>query len=317
MIIVTGGAGFIGSNLVRALNERGVTDVVVVDDLTDGTKFRNLLECRIADYWDKDSFLHRLERDGGLAREPGAIFHQGACSDTTEWDGRYMMANNYEYSKVVLDYCVTRGVQFIYASSAAVYGTSSEFRESEECERPCNVYGYSKLLFDNYVRRKLHTARSQVVGLRYFNVYGPNESHKGAMASVAYQFHRQLLEHGCIRLFEGTDNYGDGEQRRDFIHVSDVVGVNTWFLDHRDRSGIYNVGTGSSRSFNELAAAVIGWHGRGKIEYVPFPEKLTGSYQSYTEANQSRLREAGYSAQFATVEEGVPRYLKALEDASG
>lgn len=317
MIIVTGGAGFVGSNLVRALNERGVVDVIVVDDLSDGTKFRNLLDCQIADYWDKDAFLDQLRRGDGLERDPVAIFHQGACTDTMQWNGRYVMANNFEYSKVVLEYCLARNIQCIYASSAAVYGTSLEFRESGECERPCNVYGYSKLLFDQYVRAKPESVETQIVGLRYFNVYGPNESHKGKMASVAYQFHRQLLEHGRIRLFEGTDNYGDGEQRRDFIHVSDVVAVNLWFLDHTDRAGIFNVGTGCSSTFNEVATAVIGWHGRGDVEYVPFPAELRNRYQSYTEADPTRLREAGYAGEFVAVQDGVPQYLATLEDAAG
>jgi ADP-L-glycero-D-manno-heptose 6-epimerase len=310
MIVVTGGAGFIGSNLVRGLNARGERDVLVADDLTDGHKFANLSDCEIADYVDHEDFLARAERDG-LPPGVTAVFHQGACSTTTEWDGRYMMRTNHDYSKRLLALCEGRGLPFIYASSASVYGVGREFREEPACEAPVNVYGWSKRVFDDYVRRRLPAARSPIVGLRYFNVYGPRESHKGSMASVAFHFNGQMLRDGRVRLFQGTDGYADGEQLRDFIHVDDVVAVNLWFLD-RAPSGIYNVGTGQARSFNDVARAVLRHHGRGEIEYVPFPDSLRGSYQSYTQADLTRLRAAGYDAPFLSIEEGVSRYLAGL-----
>ncbi len=313
MIVVTGGAGFIGSNLVRALNARGRDDVLVVDDLGDGTKFRNLVDCGIADYLDRDDFLERVRRGENWPDPVEAVFHQGACSATTEWDGRYMMRNNYEYSKVLLHYCLERRIPYFYASSAAVYGAGRVFREAPECEAPLNVYGYSKLLFDQYVRRILPGAASQIAGLRYFNVYGPREFHKGGMASVALHFHRQVAAEGRARLFEGSGGYGDGEQLRDFIHVADVVAVNLWLLDHPEVSGIFNVGTGRSRSFNDVARAVIAWHGRGGIEYLPFPENLRGRYQSFTEAEIGVLRAAGFDRAFRDVEEGVREYLDWLQ----
>ncbi len=312
MIIVTGGAGFIGSNLVKALNERGCDDILVVDDLTDGTKFVNLADCAIADYEDKDAFLEVVEAGKGPDGTVEAIFHQGACSTTTEWNGRFMMENNYRYSKTLLHYCLERRIPFLYASSAAVYGQGPGFREEPRYERPLNVYGYSKLLFDQYVRRLLPRAESQVVGFRYFNVYGPREQHKGSMASVAFHHNNQILNGGRVRLFEGCDGYGDGEQRRDFIYVGDVAEANLWFLDHPDRSGIFNLGTGRSQTFNEIAHAVIDFHGGGEIEYIPFPDHLQGRYQSFTEADLSALRAAGYDRPFRSVQEGVRAYLEWL-----
>jgi len=315
MIIVTGGAGFIGSNLVKALNERGHNDVLVVDDLSDGTKFRNLVDCELADYLDCEALPAYL---AGVHPSIEAIFHQGACADTTSWDGRAMLANNYEYSKQLLAYCETHEIPFIYASSAAVYGAGSVFREERQHEAPLNVYGYSKFLFDQYVRRRLPALRSLVVGLRYFNVYGPREQHKGAMASIAYHCHQQILSEGRARLFEGSGGYGPGEQHRDFVYVDDVVGVNLWFWeDCRQRptqaSGIYNVGTGRSQTFNDVARAIIAFHGRGAIDYIPFPEHLKGRYQSFTQANIGRLRAVGYTREFLSVEQGVPRYLAWLQ----
>ena len=311
MIIVTGGAGFIGSNIVAGLNERGERDILVVDDLTDGRKFSNLANCDIADYEDKHSWRARL-REHGLPEGTRAVLHNGACSATTEWDGRYMMDENYAVSREWLHACLDRGVPLIYASSASVYGAGPEFSEDPACESPLNVYGYSKLQFDRYVRR-LRTPASQVVGLRYFNVYGPNEAHKESMASVAWHLRNQILESGEVRLFEGSDGYDDGEQRRDFIYVGDVVEVVLFFLDHPEISGIFNTGTGRAQSFNDVARAVIDWHGSGRIRYIPFPEHLKGRYQSYTEAGMERLRKVGYTTEFRTVEEGVKAYMEALE----
>ncbi|HHM06099.1 MAG TPA: ADP-glyceromanno-heptose 6-epimerase [Gammaproteobacteria bacterium] len=315
MIIITGGAGFIGSNLVKALNGRGRRDILVVDNLSRGEKFNNLADCDIADYLDKEDF-HQAIAGGRRFGEVEAVFHQGACSTTTEWDGRYMMRNNYDYSKQLLHYCLARGVPFIYASSAAVYGAGPVFKEERRFEVPLNVYGYSKFLFDEYVRRLWSGAASQIVGLRYFNVYGPREQHKGSMASVAYHLHQQLLQGDTVKLFEGCDGYADGEQRRDFIYVDDVVAVNLWFLEHGGKSGIFNLGTGAAQAFNDVAHAVIRWHGRGRIEYIPFPGHLRGCYQSYTQADMSALRDIGFDGGFATVEEGVRRYLDWLSGAA-
>lgn len=315
MIVVTGGAGFIGSNLVKELNRRGERDILVVDELSDGHKFVNLADCDIADYLDRDDYLDRL--GSGDMPAPEVVFHQGACSTTTEWDGRYMMANNFEYSKQLLHYCQARSVPFIYASSASVYGAGPVFSESLDNEQALNVYGYSKFLFDQYVRRHMDSFTTQVVGLRYFNVYGPREQHKGSMASVAFHFNNQILEGDELRLFEGCDGYGDGEQRRDFIYVGDVINVNLWCHENPGVSGVFNCGTGRSQSFNDVARAVIDWHGRGEIRYVPFPEHLKNAYQSFTEADMSLLRKAGYDQPFLSVEEGVKAYLDELAGKRG
>ncbi len=314
MIIVTGGAGFIGSNLIRALNGQGETGIVVVDNLSDGTKFVNLADCDVADYFDKEDFLEQIEFGTAMPDRIRAVFHMGACSSTTEWDGRYMMRNNFSYSKALLHYCQDREIPFIYASSAAVYGAGQDFREHRQLERPLNVYGYSKFLFDQYVRLRLGGA-SQIAGMRFFNVYGPREQHKGSMASVAWHFHRQIQDNGELRLFQGSDGYADGEQRRDFVYVEDVAKVMLWFLEHPGCSGIFNLGTGRSQTFNDVARAVIAWHGHGSIRYIPFPDALKGRYQSYTQADITALRDAGYGDEFLTVEAGVKRYLDSLQQA--
>ena len=324
--IVTGAAGFIGSNIVKALNERGVTKIIAVDNLKRAEKFKNLVDCEIADYLDKEGFIERLlagHFDGAV----DAVLHQGACSDTMEMDGHYMMENNFRYSLAMLDWCQEQKVQFLYASSAATYGGSSEFREERAFEAPLNVYGYSKFLFDQIVRQRLPEATAQIAGFRYFNVYGPRESHKGRMASVAFHHYHQFRAEGKVKLFEGCDGYGNGEQKRDFVYVGDVAKVNLFFLDHPDQSGIYNVGTGRARSFNELAAANVNscraLQGnpaesldallrQGFIEYVAFPEALKGKYQSFTQADLTKLRQAGYDAPFASVEEGVAQYVQWL-----
>ena len=324
--VVTGAAGFIGSNLVKGLNARGVTDIIAVDNLARAEKFPNLVDCDIADYFDKAAFLERLAAgawDGDLE----AILHQGACSDTMEGDGRYMMENNFRYSVAILEHCTQEAVPLLYASSAAVYGAGRVFREEREFERPLNVYGYSKFLFDQLVRRRMGEATAQVAGFRYFNVYGPGEAHKGRMASVALHNFLEFREHGFVRLFGDHDGYGAGEQSRDFVSVDDVVGVNLHFLENPGLSGIFNLGTGRSQPFNDVACAAINAcrAAEGKsvltlseiraqrlIEYVEFPQALKSKYQSYTRADISSLRGAGYDAPFLTVEEGVARYLGGL-----
>ena len=313
MIIITGGAGFIGSNLIQALNARGRSDVLVVDNLSNGVKFKNLADCEIRDFQDKEDFLAWVMAGREANEHIDAVVHLGACSSTTEWDGRYMMRNNYEYSKTLLDYCLERHIPFIYASSASVYGAGRVFKEQRSHEAPLNVYGYSKFLFDQHVRRLLPRAQSQIIGLRYFNIYGPREQHKGTMASVAFHLNNQLLAEGRVKLFEGCDGYGNGEQRRDFVYVGDTGKVKLWLLDHPDVSGIFNLGTGRSQSFNDVAQAVLKFHGRGTLDYIPFPDHLRGRYQSFTEADIGALRAAGYDAPFKSVEQGVAEYLEWLK----
>ena len=312
MFIVTGGAGFIGANIVKALNERGEKDILVVDDLEQGIKFRNLVDLQISDYMDKDIFFQKINSDEVFANQVKAVFHEGACSSTTEWNGRYMMDINYQYSKDLLAYCQRKKIPFLYASSAAVYGASTTFVEQVEFEKPLNVYGYSKFLFDQWVRKKQSEFLSQVAGFRYFNVYGPRENHKAAMASVAWHFNEQIKNSGTCKLFEGSDGYENGGQLRDFVYVEDVSKVKLWFYEHPEKSGIYNLGTGKAQSFKDVAEAVIKWHGKGKIEYIPFPEHLKGAYQSYTQADISSLRQAGYKESFKDVGLGVKMYLDTI-----
>ncbi len=328
-ILVTGAAGFIGSNLVKALNVRGSADIIAVDNFAHADKFANLADCDIAEYFDKQDFLERIKRNA-LSASIHAVLHQGACSDTMETDGAYMMENNYRYSIALLEYCQANSIPFLYASSASVYGNGKVFKESRENEAPLNIYGYSKFLFDQYVRRRQASFTSQVTGFRYFNVYGPREAHKGRMASVAWHFFNQFRAEGKVRLFEGSGGYGSGEQTRDFVSVEDVVKVNLHFLDNQQRSGIFNLGTGRGQTYNDMAITTINAcrAARGEaalsvsdaknhrmIEYVPFPEALKGKYQSYTQADMAALRSAGYSAPFLTVEQGVGRYMQALLDA--
>jgi ADP-L-glycero-D-manno-heptose 6-epimerase len=325
-IIVTGAAGFIGSRIVAALNREGAAGVIAVDNLEKSAKFTNLAGCEIEDYLDKREFLERVgngEFDGAVE----AVLHQGACSDTMESDGRYMMENNYRYSRRLLDWCQEEEVPFLYASSAAVYGAGPAFREERKYEAPLNVYGYSKFLFDQHVRSRLHERTGQIAGFRYFNVYGPNEAHKGRMASVAFHAFNQVLETGKVKLFAGSAGYPDGGQQRDFVYVDDVVNANLWFLEHQAVSGVYNCGTGRAQTFNDVAMAVLNGvresrgesrHtlaelvAAGSIEYIAFPPALVGKYQSYTQADLSNLRGAGYPGEFRSVEQGVDEYVRAL-----
>ena len=321
--IVTGAAGFVGSNLVKALNDRGEHNIIAVDHLKNADKFKNLVDCDIADYLDKEDFLKKLQ-DGFFDGLVSAVLHQGACSDTMETDGRYMMDNNYQYTLELLNYCQNEEVPFLYASSASVYGSGNVFKENRECETPLNVYAYSKFLFDQIVRRRWQKRRAQIVGLRYFNVYGLREAHKGRMASVAYHFFNQYRAEGRVKLFEGCDGYPNGGQLRDFVSIEDVVKVNMYFLDNPHRSGIYNLGTGHAQSFNDVAVATINslriaeskpvlslaeMQQQGLISYIPFPESLRGKYQSYTQADMSALQGSGYAEPFLSVEQGVARYV--------
>ena len=314
MIIVTGGAGFIGSNVIHALNARGIKEILLVDDFTSGIKCLNVADAKISDYLDKDDFFRALADNSLINEEIEAIIHQGACSSTTEWNGKLVMEVNYSYSKALLHYAERNQIPFIYASSASVYGGGKIFLEDERFEKPLNVYAYSKLLFDQYVRKRLSSSRSQIVGLRYFNVYGPREQHKESMASVAFHLRNLLLNQGVVKLFAGSDGYEAGEQRRDFIYVDDVVDVILWFLDNPLVSGIFNVGTGYSQSFNEVAQAVLKKFGYGELKYIPFPEHLIGRYQSFTEADITALRAVGYNNKFRPVEIGVAEYMKWLEN---
>lgn len=327
MIIVTGGAGFIGSNIVRGLNKRGLNNILIVDDLSDGNKIKNIEDCDIEDYMDKDEFLTRINQGiefGG----PAAIYHEGACSDTMETDGRFIMQTNYEYSKSLFHYCGEHSIPFIYASSASVYGGGEIFKEDPSNEQALNAYAYSKLLFDRYVRKNRHASDAQVVGLRYFNVYGKGEEHKGRMASVAYHFFNQYREQGFVKLFAGSGGYADGEQLRDFVWVEDVVDVNLHFLEHPEDGGIFNVGSGRAQSFNDVATAVLNtlenankttaeWVADNKIQYIEFPQALVGKYQSYTKADLTNLTMSGdYNKNFASVEEGVQNYVAQLSAAN-
>lgn len=326
-IIVTGAAGFIGSNIVRALNKRGYTDILVADDLTDAGKFLNLTDLQISDYLDKREFYAQFA--AGRFGRVEAVFHEGACSDTMEHDGRYMMENNYRASKTLLEACLASGTRLIYASSAATYGASTTFSEDPQWERPLNVYAYSKLLFDQVVRQYAmrRSSRVQIVGLRYFNVYGPGEQHKGHMASVALHHFNQFRENGSVKLFGEYGGYGPGQHERDFVWIDDLVAVNLWFFEHPDKSGIFNLGSGRAQPFNEVACAVVNtmrsFRGEGAlplqalvkqglIEYVDFPATLVGKYQCHTQADLSRLRAVGCDHAFADVAAGTRLYVERL-----
>jgi len=331
-IVVTGAAGFIGSNIIKGLNVRGIDNIIAVDDLTQGDQFRNLADLQIADYLDKDVFYELFAENAFGKIE--AVFHEGACSDTMESDGKYMMDNNYTLSCGLFNACQQAGTRLLYASSAATYGGSETFRETPEFELPLNVYGYSKLLFDQRMRREcgnnFKKFKRQVVGFRYFNVYGPREQHKGRMASVAFHQFNQFNAEGKVKLFGEYGGYAAGAQLRDFVFIDDVVAVNLWFLDNPDKSGIFNLGTGRAQPFNDVALSVVnamrakkgdaildlaGAAQAGLIEYVPFPDALRGKYQCYTQADLTNLRASGCDHAFADVQTGVTQYMAALAKA--
>ena len=318
MIIVTGGAGFIGSNIVKGLNERGREDVLIVDNLTNMVKFKNIQGLKAIDYMDKNDFIAAIKNGKFDDANIEVIFHEGACSDTMEYNGKYMMENNFEYTKTLMHFALKKKIQLIYASSASTYGSGKHgFSEKPACEEALNVYAFSKLFFDNYARRYFDNAESQIVGLRYFNVYGPQENHKGKMASMIFQMFNQWKAEGKVKLFEGIDGYGNGEQVRDFIYVKDVVKVNFFFWDHPELKGIYNCGTGNAHTFNTLAKGVLKYFGSGELEYVPFPEVLKGKYQSFTEADSSKLLAAGYDGGFTDIEEAIAEYCELLDKNDG
>ena len=318
MIIVTGGAGFIGSNIVKGLNERGREDVLIVDNLTNMVKFKNIQGLKALDYMDKQNFIDAIKNGKFDDANIEVIFHEGACSDTMEYNGKYMMENNFEYTKTLMHFALKKKIQLIYASSASTYGSGKHgFSEKPACEEALNVYAFSKLFFDNYARRYFDNVESQIVGLRYFNVYGPQENHKGKMASMIFQMFNQWKAEGKVKLFEGIDGYGNGEQVRDFIYVKDVVKVNFFFWDHPELKGIYNCGTGHAHTFNTLAKGVLKYFGSGELEYVPFPEVLKGKYQSFTEADSSKLLAAGYDGGFTDIEEAIAEYCALLDKNDG
>ncbi len=332
-IVVTGAAGFIGSNIIAGLNARGIDDIIAVDDMTHGDKFRNLADLKIADYIDADIFYDAFA--AGQYGQIEAVFHEGACSDTMEQDGKYMMSNNYALSWHLYQACQKRGARLLYASSAATYGGANTFREDPEFELPLNVYGYSKLLFDQRMRREcgdgFHRTKAgktmQVVGFRYFNVYGPREQHKGRMASVAFHQFNQFKAEGKVKLFGEYGSYPAGGQTRDFVYIDDVVAVNLWFFDHPNETGIFNLGTGRAQPFNDVASSVVNAMRflagepalplqtiaeQGLLEYIPFPDALRGKYQCFTQADLTALRATGCDHTFVDVQTGVAKYVQWL-----
>ena len=315
MIVVTGGSGFIGSNLVKFLNDMGEEEILIVEELdTYVKKFENLKDLTYLDCLDKQAFIQDLKRNSTKYKNNiSQIFHLGACSKTTEPDRDYIMSTNFVYSKDLLEYSANNKISLIYASSASVYGEGKAFIEQPKYESYLNHYAESKLMFDNYYRDNMPKINSQVVGLRYFNVFGPRENHKEGMSSVVYHFFNQRKSHSHISLFKGSHGYEDGEQRRDFIHVDDTVKVKNWFKQNPAISGIYNVGTGTSRTFNDIAVCVLDYYKNedpnAVMSYIDFPEGLEDQYQAFTEADMSLLKSKGYNESFTSLEKGVKSYL--------
>lgn len=311
MIIVTGGAGFIGTNLVRSLLSLN-KNVLVVEELDKYTsKFENIKNLNILDCIGHNLFLKHLENDK-YTKQIEYVFHLGACSKTTEPDREYIMDVNLNYSKKLLMYCANNHIDMVYASSASVYGAGNKFKEESINESSLNHYSESKLLFDNFVRDNFKKINSQVVGMRYFNVYGQYEQHKEIMSSVVYHFYHQFKKYGMLKLFRGSHGYSDGEQRRDFVYVNDTIDIKLWFMKNK-HSGIFNVATGKSRSFNDVANSVINFFKSGHIEYIDFPEGLEDQYQAFTEADMSNLINIGYQRESTALENGVSSYLSFLD----
>ena len=309
MIIVTGSNGFIGSNLIKKLNNQGHSNILAVDDLSKTENLSNIEDCEIKDLIDLKQFSTQLIKNDLSKKEIDYVFHQGACSDTTESNIDFLLQNNYYYSKNILNFCASKHIPLVYASSASVYGNELTFQENSRNESPVNLYAYTKYIFDQFVRKKINKISSQIVGLRYFNVYGPREAHKKRMASVALHLHQQLLNGQEVKLFGAFDGFESGQQSRDFVHIDDVIDVNLWFMENNHISGIFNVGSGKSHTFNEVAEAVIKWNKKGRITYIPFPDSLKGSYQSFTKADISKLRKVGYKKPFRDVQSGIKNYL--------
>ena len=320
MLIVTGGAGFIGSNLVHELNAAGLSDILIVDNFAHPAKFTNLHGARYTDFMDKREFRRAIQEHALGTGKVDAILHQGACSNTLEDDGVYMMDNNFQYTKEVLAFAIRENAPLVFASTAAVYGLSGpgHFTPTLENERPLNIYGFSKLAFDHYFRHQLALGHIPIpaVGLRYFNVYGPREQHKGRMASVIHHFGKQMRDTGKVRLFAGTGGYANGEQRRDFVYVRDLARLNMFFAQIGPYApkpgdaptpyrGVVNAGSGLSRTFNDVARALMAVHGPAEIEYFPFPADLEGRYQHFTEADLTGLRDLGCDLPMTTLEDGV------------
>jgi len=315
MIIVTGGAGFIGSALIAALNKRQITDILVVDHLGTNQRWKNLLGLSFADYVEKDDFLEMVVED----KVPGrieAVFHLGACSSTTETNASYLIKNNYEYSKLLAQWTQNRqggNIRFVYASSAATYGDgSSGFSDDEEKIenlKPLNMYGYSKQLFDLWARRT--GLLKKIVGLKYFNVFGTNEYHKADMRSFVLKAFEQINATGRVRLFKSCKSeYADGEQVRDFVYVKDAVDMTLFFLDNPKIVGLYNIGSGIARSWNDLVKAVFAaMEKKPNIEYIEMPESICNQYQYYTCADITKLRKAGYKKQIASLEDAIKDYV--------
>jgi len=313
MIIVTGGAGFIGSALIAALNKRQITDILVVDELGTVQKWKNLCNLSFADYVEKDDFLEMIIGDK-LNSSLEAVFHLGACSDTTETNASYLIKNNYEYSKLLAQWATADNVRFIYASSAATYGDGSagfiDDQEKIDILKPLNMYGYSKQLFDLWSRRA--GLLKNIAGLKYFNVFGPNEYHKADMRSFVVKAFEQISATGKVHLFKSyKPKYADGEQLSDFIYVKDAVEMTLFFYDNPQISGLFNIGTGKARSWNDLVKAVFAaMNKKLNIEYIEMPESLRGQYQYFTEADITSLRKAGFDKEITTLEDAVKDYVQ-------
>ena len=313
MIIVTGGAGFIGSALIAALNKRQITDILVVDELGTDRKWKNLRNLSFTDYVEKDDFLEMVIEDK-LDSSIDAFFHLGACSDTTETNASYLIKNNYEYSKLLAQWATADNIRFIYASSAATYGDGSagfsDDQEKIEILRPLNMYGYSKHLFDLWARRA--GLLKKIVGLKYFNVFGPNEYHKADMRSFCIKAFEQITSTGKVRLFKSyKPEYADGEQKRDFIYVKDAVDMTLFFYDNPQLSGLFNIGSGKARTWNDLVKAVFAAMGKEpNIEYIEMPESIRNQYQYFTEADITKLQKAGYKKEITPLEDAIKDYVQ-------